>query len=324
MDPDRQVRNVACVVYDQLSLFEAGIASEVFGIERPEFEQPLYRFRVAQAEPGSLRSHGGLRLRADGGLRLLCGADLIIIPGWRDHRKAPPAALLRALRRAHGRGAQLLSICTGAFALAAAGLLDGRAATTHWRYATAFRERFPLVDLQPDVLYVDAGSIITSAGSAAGIDACLHVVRRHHGAAVANRIARTMVTPPHRQAGQAQFVPAPLGPAAGGGIGPVLEWARARLSKPVRVADMAQRAAMSERNFLRRFSAQVGMGPKQWLRRERVAAAQVLLEQSVQGMESVAQAVGFGSASALRTAFRQTIGAPPTLHRRQFGGLLGR
>lgn len=318
------IPTVACLAYDDLSLFEAGIASEVFGIERPEFERPLYRYRVAQVEPGLLRARGGLRLQADGGLRLLGGADLIIVPGWRHHREKPPEALLRALRRAHERGAQLLSICTGAFVLAATGLLDGRAATTHWRYAAAFRERFPRVDLQPDVLYVDEGSIVTSAGSAAGIDACLHVVRRHHGSAVANQIARTMVTPPHRQAGQAQYVPAPLGPAPRGGLGPVLDWARSHLGEPLRVEDMAARAAMSQRNFLRHFSAQVGTGPKQWLRRERVAAAQTLLEQTAHGLDTVAHAVGFGSASALRAAFRETIGASPTVHRRQFGNALAR
>ena len=314
-------RSVVCVAYDDLSLFEAGIASEVFGLERPEFEHPLYRFRVAQIEPGMLRSRGGLQLRADGGLGLLNRADLVIVPGWRG--TDAPEALQRALRRAHARGAQLLSICTGAFVLAEAGLLDGLEATTHWRYVPAFRERFPKVAWLADVLYVDTGSIVTSAGSAAGIDACLHVVRRHHGSAVANLVARTMVTPPHRQAGQAQFIPMPVGPATRSSLGPVLDWARARLDKPLRVGDMAGRAAMSERNFLRHFSAQVGIGPKEWLRRERVAAAQALLERSSQRLEAVAQAVGFGSAAALRAAFRQTIGVPPTLHRRQFGSREG-
>lgn len=242
-----------------------------------------------------------------------------MVPGWRDHAETPPVALLRAVQRAHARGAELLSICTGAFVLAAAGLLDGLAATTHWRYAEAFRGRFPSVDLRPDVLYVDQGLIVTSAGSAAGIDACLHVVRRHHGPEVANAIARTMVTPPHRQAGQAQYVPAPVAPAGRGGIGPVLDWARERLAEPIRVADLAEQAAMSERNFLRHFSAQVGIGPKAWLRRERVAAAQALLERSSHRIKSVAISVGFGSASALRAAFAQTVGASPSLHRWQFG-----
>ena len=310
-------RSVVCVAYDNLSLFEAGIASEVFGLDRPEFPRALYLFRIVQADPGVLRARGGLQLRTNGGLRLLGSADVVIIPGWRG--TVVPDALLRALRRAHQRGAELLSICTGAFVLAEAGLLDGRAATTHWRYVPAFRERFPAVDWRPDVLYVDAGSILTSAGSAAGIDACLHLVRRHHGSAVANLVARTMVTPPHRQAGQAQFIPMPIGPTSRSGVGPVLDWARENLNRPLRISDLADRAAMSERNFLRRFSAQVGIGPKEWLRRERVAAAQALLERSSQRLEAVAQAVGFGSASALRTAFRETVGVSPAMHRRQFG-----
>jgi AraC family transcriptional activator FtrA len=310
---------VVCLAYDRLSLFEAGIACEVFGVERPELERPLYRFRVAQAEPGVLRSQGGLSIRSQGGLRLLAGADLVVVPGWRDHRETPPPDMLRALRAAYARGARVLSICTGAFVLAAAGLLDGRAATTHWRHAPAFRERFPAVDLRPDVLYVDEGDVITSAGSAAGIDACLHVVRQDHGAAVANLVARTMVTPPHRDGGQAQFIAAPVPAREAGAMAPVMDWARSRLHRPLRVADMAARAAMSERSFLRHFSNQVGIGPKAWLRRERVALAQQLLERSGKRLEAVAEAAGFGSVTAMRAAFRDIAGGPPTRHRRQFG-----
>ena len=312
------VPTVVCIAYDGLSLFEAGIASEVFGIERPEFDRPLYRFRMAQAEPGVLRSRGGVSIQTQGGLRLLNGASLIIVPGWRDHREAPGTEMLRALRRAHERGSRLLSICTGAFVLAAAGVLDGRSATTHWRYAQAFRERFPKVNLRPEVLYVDEGSVITSAGSAAGIDACLHVVRRDHGSAVANTVARTMVTPPHRAGGQAQFIPSPVAEDEDGAMAPVMDWARGRLHQPLRMCDLAARAAMSERSFLRHFSAQVGMGPKEWMRRERVALAQRLLERSGKGLETVADEVGFGSVTALRAAFRDIAGGPPTQHRRQF------
>lgn len=314
--------DVACIAYDGLSLFEAGIASEVFGVERPEFDGPLYRFRMVQGEPGVLRSQGGLSIQSQGGLRLLNGASLIIVPGWRDHREPPGPELKRALRRAHERGSRLLSICTGAFVLAAAGVLDGRSATTHWRYVQAFRDRFPKVNLQPEVLYVDEGDVITSAGSAAGIDACLHVVRKDHGSAVANIIARTMVTPPHRSGGQAQFIPAPVARGDGGlmalGMAPVMEWARSRLQGPLRVCDLAARAAMSERNFLRRFRAQVGVGPKEWLRRERVAVAQHLLERSGKRLETVAGEAGFGSVTALRAAFRDIAGGPPTQHRKQF------
>lgn len=310
--------SVACVAYDQWSLFEAGIASEVFGVERREIARPLYRFRMAQGESGMLRSSGGLRVKAHGGLRLIADADLVVIPGWRDHRERPPAPLLAALRAANRRGARLLSICTGAFVLAAAGLLDERSATTHWRYCQAFRERFPRVELRPDVLYVDEDDVITSAGSAAGIDACLHVVRKDYGVAVANLVARTMVTAPHRAAGQAQFVPSPVAREEDGAIAPVLEWARQRIRHPLLVADLAKRAAMSERTFLRHFNAQVGVGPKQWLRRERVFIAQQLLETSKKRLQAVADATGFGSVTAMRAAFLDTAGTTPTQHRRQF------
>lgn len=312
------IPSVVCIVYDGLSLFEAGIASEVFGTAHPEPGRTLYRFRMAQAEPGVLRARGGLRLQAHGGLRLLRDADLIIVPGWRDHRETPPTPLLAALRAAHGRGARLLSICTGAFVLAAAGLLDGRSATTHWRYATAFRDRFPSVNLQPEVLYVDEGDVITSAGSAAGIDACLHALRKDHGVAVANTVARAMVTPPHRGGGQVQFVPAPVARDDTGLMAPVMDWARARIHRPLRVSELAARSAMSERSFLRHFTTQVGVGPKEWLRRERVARAQQLLEQTGKRLEAVAEDAGFGSVTAMRAAFRDLTGAPPTQHRKQF------
>jgi AraC family transcriptional activator FtrA len=318
MRSDGEPPIVICIAYDGLSLFEAGIASEVFGVDRPEIDGVLYRFRIAQGEPGVLRSRGGLSIQSQGGLRLLNGASLIIVPGWRDHRETPGPQLLRALRAAHDRGSRLLSICTGAFVLAAAGVLDGRSATTHWRYAQAFRERFPAVDLLPEVLYADEGDVITSAGSAAGIDACLHVVRKDYGSAVANIVARTMVTPPHRAGGQLQYIPSSVAIDEGGSLAPVMDWARSRLHRPLRMGDLAARAAMSERSFLRHFRAQVGMGPMEWLRRERVAVAQQLLERSAKRLETVADEAGFGSVTALRTAFREIAGGPPTQHRRQF------
>lgn len=313
---------VVSIAYDNWSLFEAGIVSEVFGLPRPEFPRPLYRFRVARAETGLLRSRGGLRIQVDGGLRLLRSAQLIIVPGWRNHLETPPRELLDAIASAHRRGSQLMSICTGAFVLAAAGVLDGRCATTHWRYAQVFRDRFPNVTLRPDVLYVDEGDVITSAGSAAGIDACLHVVRRDHGSRIANVIARTMVTPPHRDGTQAQFVPQPLPLQVSHSVAPAMEWARRHLSDSLRVADMAARAAMSQRTFLRHFMQQVGLGPKDWLRRERVASAQLLLETSRIGLDAVAQRAGFGSVETMRTAFRDIVGAPPSRHRALFGGLV--
>ncbi|MGL4576650.1 MAG: helix-turn-helix domain-containing protein, partial [Burkholderiaceae bacterium] len=280
----------------------------------------LYRYRVAQAEPGLLRASGGVQIRADGGLSLLQKADLIVVPGWRDHAEPPPKQLVVALQRAHARGAQLLSLCTGAFVLAASALLDRRAATTHWRYLKSFSERFPNVEPRADVLYVDQGSIVTSAGSAAAIDACLHVVRQHHGARIANLVARTMVTPPHRNGNQAQFVITPVVSSSEGGLGQVLDWARTRLGRPLRIADLASRAAMSERTFLRKFVAQVGMTPKAWLCRERVMAAQAMLETTPKQLDAIAQSVGFGSTTTLRDAFRRTIGTSPSGHRAHFRG----
>ena len=315
--PTRAPR-VVSLAYRGWSLFEAGIVNEVFGLTRPEFPRALYQYQVAQAESGELRAAGDVAIRADGNLKLLRRADVIVIPGWRDHRDEPPSSVLDALRAAHRRGARLLSICTGAFVLAAAGLLDGRRATTHWRYADAFRSRFPDVTLLADVLYVDEGDILTSAGSAAGIDACLHVVRSDYGTDIANLIARTMVTPPHRAAGQAQFVPAPVPSRDIHGVSPVMDWARSRLMHPLRIAELAKKAAMSERTFLRRFTEQVGIGPKRWLRRERVVLAQRLLETSIQPLSAVARATGFSTVEALRAAFKDTIGAPPSEHRRMF------
>lgn len=313
--------SVVCVVYEGLSLFEVGIAYEVFGIDRPEVDRRLYRFRVAQAEPGVLRAPGGLRIQASGGLRLLRGADLVVVPGWRDHRETPSAELLAALKAVHRRGTRMLSICTGAYVLAAAGLLDRRSATTHWRFTADFRERFPLVDLKPDVLYVEDGNIITSAGSAAGIDACLHVVRKDHGVSVANIVARTMVTSAHRGGGQVQFVPAPVPRNEHAQMAPVLDWARERLHQPLRVNELAERAAMSERSFLRHFTAQLGIGPMEWIRRERVGLAQQQLEHTDKRLEAVADAVGFGSVAAMRAAFRDLVGSAPTEHRKQFRGM---
>lgn len=310
--------SVVCLVYEGLSLFEAGVAAEVFAQPRPEVGRELYRFAMAQTERGELRSQAGLRVRADGGLELLRGADLVIVPGWRDHREPPGKAVVRALRQAHAQGSRLLSICSGAFVLASTGLLDGRAATTHWRYAEAFQALFPRVELRPDVLYVDEGDIITSAGSSAGIDACLHIVRQDHGFEVANLVARTMVTAAHRSGGQAQFIPAPVARKAAGQVAPVLDWARERLHTPLKVSEMAAKAAMSERSFLRHFHEQVGVAPVQWLRRERVALAQQLLECGGRRLEAVALSVGFGSATALRAAFKDVVGASPTQHRKQF------
>lgn len=309
---------VVSLAFAGLSVFEAGIAAEVFGAARPELPAPLYRYQVAQAEPGLLRTTGGFRMRCDAGLELLRQAHCIVIPGWRDVNERPPQRLLDALKAAYARGACLLSICSGAFVLAATGLLDGRPATTHWRYVQALRSMYPQVRVDPDVLYVDDGRIVTSAGSAAGIDACLHLVRRDYGAEVANIVARTMVCSPHRNGGQAQFIPAPLAARAQSGLSPVLDWARGHLGEPISIPHLAKRAAMSERTFLRRFGEQVGTTPKAWLTHQRVFAAQKLLETTQSSLEDIASACGFGSISAFRLAFRSEAGIPPSVYRERF------
>jgi AraC family transcriptional regulator, transcriptional activator FtrA len=309
---------VVAIVYQRMSLFELGIVAEVFGSHRPDFPGPLFTLKFAQAEPGELRAIGGLRLQTDGGLRLLHSADIVVLPGWRDARDAAPVALQRALVRALARGARVVSICSGAFVLASAGMLDGRRATTHWRYVDLFRERFPLVDLDPDVLYVEDGPILTSAGSAAGIDACLQVVRRHYGAEVANTVARAMVTNPHRAGGQAQYVHRPVAIRPDRSLAPLLEWARRHLGSGMSVSALARRAAVSDRTLLRKFISEVGITPKAWLQNERIAEAQRLLESTETSLDGVAEAVGYSTLSAFRTAFRQTAGVAPAAYRISF------
>ncbi len=309
---------VVAILYQGMSLFELGIVAEVFGGTRPDFPTPLFRLKFAQAEPGELSAVGGLRLRAHGGLGLLRGADCVVVPGWRDARDAPPPALMRALVRARDRGSRVISLCSGAFVLASAGILDNRRATTHWRYADLFRERFPQVQFDPDVLYVEDGKIMTSAGSAAGIDACLQVVRGHYGADVANTVARAMVTNPHRAGGQAQYVRRPLAIRPDRSLAPLLEWARSQLGHVTTVSALAKRAAVSDRTLLRKFISEVGVTPKAWLQKERISEAQRLLEATETPLEGIAEAVGYSTIGAFRTAFRQTAGVAPATYRSNF------
>jgi AraC family transcriptional activator FtrA len=302
--------------YDRLALFELAIAVEVFGLPRPELTVPWYSFEVCSVDAGELRATGAIRVRAARGLGALERADTIIVPGWRDPEELPPARLLRALRR--GRGARLASICSGVFVLAAAGVLEGRRATTHWRYTEQLRQRYPGVRVEPDVLYVEDGRVFTSAGSAAGIDLCLHLVRLDHGAKIANQVARRLVVPPHRDGGQAQFVASPIPAAPGGGLAAALDWALAHLDQPLGVADLARAAAVSPRTFVRRFRAEQGGTPHRWLTRQRVLAAQRRLEGGRESIEEVAGAVGFGTAQTLRLQFRRILGTSPTSYRRRF------
>jgi len=309
-------RKVAVLVYDGLCTFEYGIAVEMFGIARPELER-WYRFTSCAVDRGPMRAAGGLSVRAEHGLEGLSRAGTIIVPGWRGADAAPPPALLDALRAAHKRGARLLSFCSGVFVLAAAGLLDGRAATTHWRYAETLASRYPRIQLAPDVLYVDEGNVMTSAGSAAAIDLSLHLIRRDYGPRIANQVARRAVVPTHRDGGQAQFIPAPL-PEQGAALGGLLEWMRRRLEQPLPISVLAERARMSERTLLRRFEEATGHSPKQWLVHERLARARELLEGSDLAVEQIADRCGFGSADTLRHHFRRAIKLSPARYRERF------
>lgn len=310
---------VVILAYDGLCTFEFGIAVEIFGLARPEFDFPWYEHRIAAVDQGPMRAMGGIQVLADGGLELLDHARTIIIPGWRDRNATVPEALLTALRRAHGRGARLLSICSGVFVLAATGLLDGRSATTHWRYTQELAERFPNIQVDPDVLYVDSGQLITSAGSAAGIDACLHLVARDFGTQVANSVARRLVMSPQRTGGQAQFIPTPVSPTPRSDLSRVMQWARERLHEPLEVREMASEAAMSERTFLRRFSEASGQSPKSWLQHERLGRARELLESTDQNTEQIAGQCGYRSVESFRVAFRSVVGVPPSVYRERFG-----
>ncbi|WP_432807256.1 transcriptional regulator FtrA [Microvirga terrae] len=313
-------RFVVALAYDRLSTFEFGIAVEIFGLPRPEMGPDWYRFAVCAIEPGPLRAVGGFQITADGGLELLDEADTIVIPGWRGaHAEPVPPALVEALRLAHERGARLMSICSGVFALAATGLLSGRRATTHWHHVENLSRLYPDVIVEPDVLYVDEGRVLTSAGSAAGIDLCLHVVRTDFGPEIANRLARRLVVPPHREGGQAQFIERPVPPAREGlRFAPLFDRMRARLGEEQPVARLAAEAGMSVRTFLRRFKAATGLPPGEWLLAERLARARELLESTGWSIEDIAGATGFGSAATLRHHFRTRLGTSPAAYRSRF------
>ena len=311
---------VVAVAYDRLCTFEFGCVVELFALPRPELEVPWYRFAVCAAEDGPIRAAGGITLCAPYTLKLLDRADTIVIPGWRDADEAPPEALLRKLRAAARRGARLCSICSGVFVLAAAGVLDGKTVTTHWRYAEKLKARYPALRVEPDALYVDEGAVMTSAGSAAGLDMLLHLVRRDHGAAVANRVAQRLVVPPHRDGGQAQFVPRPMPPEDDGGrLARLIDWMRAHAAAEHTVESLARRASMSARTLQRRFREATGLGPYDWLIRERVALAKDMLETRPRlSIGVIAQRAGFGSEESLRRHFGRIALTSPAAYRQQF------
>jgi AraC family transcriptional activator FtrA len=310
--------HVAILAYDGLCTFEFGCAVELFALERPEFGVAWYSHAVCAAEPGPLRAMGGLLVHAPHTLEALAEADTIVIPGWRDADAAPPAVLLQALRAAHARGARICSICSGAFVLAHAGLLDGRRATTHWRYLARLRERFPRVQIDPDALYIDEGGIVTSAGSAAGLDMLLHLVRRDFGFEVASRVAQRLVIPAHRGGDQAQWVARPLPAEDGNAIARLMDWVRENLRAAHTVASMAAQAHLGTRTFQRRFKDSTGLSPQAWLVRERVGLAARLLEtRPALGIDAVADLAGLGSQESLRRHFRAHGLPPPARYRRR-------
>ena len=310
---------VAALVTHGAAPFELAVACEVFGIDRSEqLGVPWYRFMVVAGDEPPIRTDAGFTIDTPHRLPDLDRADTIVVPAW--HGDAEPSAeIVDAIRAAHQRGARLLSVCSGAFALAAAGILDGRRATTHWAHTERLRRQYPAIDVDPDVLYVDEGDVLTSAGTAAGIDLCLHVVRKDFGAEVANAVARRMVVPPHRDGGQAQYIDGPV-PACEGNdpFADTMAWMLEHVGEDLSVEQLARRARTSPRTFARRFRASTGTTPHQWLLRQRVLLAQQLLETTDEPVERVAQRCGFASAAGLRQHFTRVVSASPQAYRRTF------
>ena len=313
---------VAVVAFDGISPFHLSVPCVVFGEDRSGSGLPEFDFRVCAAETGALATTAGFSIAVTHGLEALADADTIIVPSWRDPAETPPAALLDALRDAHARGAQLVGLCLGAFVLAAAGILDGRPASTHWACADDFARRYPRVRLDPDVLYVDDGNVLTSAGTAAGLDCCLHVLRKMVGAQLANQVARRLVVPPHRQGGQAQYVQQPMPPnVRGDRLSELLDWVSGNLDAPHTLDTLATRALMSRRTFTRRFRLATGTTVSAWLLAQRLARAQQLLESSDESVEAIAGIAGFGSAASLRQHFAEAFRTSPSAWRREFRGV---
>src|SRR6478736_2095710 len=312
------IKSVAMIVVPNFSIFEFATAFEVFGIDRSDRGNgvPAFDFRVCAPEPGDVPLKSGLSMHVGLGLEATADADLVVMaPYGRD--EDVPESVLEALRAAHARGAWVMSICSGTFALGEAGLLDGRRCTTHWMYADDLARRFPTAEVDPAVLYVEDRGVISSAGTAAGIDACLHLIRRELGAQQAAAVARRMVVPPHRDGGQAQYVDTPL-PCDADTLAPLLAWMVENLEEEMSVPDLAARAFVSERTFARRFRAETGTTPAAWITRQRVVRAQEMLERSDASIEEIARLCGFGTAAVLRHHFARTLGTSPQQYRRTF------
>ncbi|WP_248961699.1 transcriptional regulator FtrA [Sphaerisporangium perillae] len=317
--PVRRGPKVSVLAYQGMSVFEIGIVTEVFGLPRPEFDLPWYQLSVCAEHQGPVGVIGGASLRTPHGLEEFAAAETVIVPGVPDVTAAPSPDLVAALRLAHRRGARIMSICSGAFALAEAGLLDGRRATTHWRYADLLSRRYPAVQVDPNVLYIDDDDVLTSAGSAAGLDLCLHVIRRDFGAAIANAVARRLVIQPHRDGGQAQFIEAPMTVTPDDDrVAKSMAWALEHLADPLTVETLARQAHMSTRTYLRHFARSTGTTPIRWLIDQRVRASLVLLETAGTPIEEIAKAVGFDTPVTYRHHFGRAMRTSPSAYRRAF------
>ena len=313
------MRSVAVVIQSGFAPFEFGLACEAFGLDRTDDGIPNFDFRIVTPDPGVVPANIGFSVNVERGLDAAADADIVVLsPIPREHWGAVDPRVIEVVRAAHARGAWLLSVCSGAFVIAAAGVLDGQRATTHWRYADVMASMYPSIEVDPDVLYVQSGRIITSAGTAAGLDACLHLLRQELGAELTNRIARRMVVAPQRDGGQAQFIASPLPAAPSLSLAPVTEWMLQNLVAELSVDLLAARAHMSARTFARRFKADLGATPAAWLARQRLLHAQRLLEETDLGLDRIATECGFGSAAVLRQNFARTLGLTPTGYRARF------
>ncbi|CAM3506567.1 GlxA family transcriptional regulator [Kibdelosporangium persicum] len=312
-----RAHSVVMAVTEDMPVFEAAVPCQVFGVDRPHLADPWYSFTVVPVGNRPVRLSPGFTVAPVSGGWDLGTTDTLVVPACTNVHDAPPAELVAVVREAYERGIRILSICSGAFILAAAGVLDGRRATTHWLHADELSRRYPAVRVDPSVLYVEDANVITSAGTVAGIDACLHVVRIDHGAAVAAELARRLVTPPHRDGGQAQYRPAaPV--VRDDWLAPLLDWADEHLHLPLTTADLAARANVSVRTVERRFAEALGMSPLRWLLQQRVRRAQQLLETSDRPVSWIADTCGFGGAAGLRAHFARIVGMSPTTYRRTF------
>jgi AraC family transcriptional activator FtrA len=312
-------RTVSVLAYDGMTAFEAGIVIEVFGLVWPDIDEPWYELKVCTETPDPIRVIGGATLSTPYGLEEFAAADTVVVPSIANPAEVISPQLIEALQHAHSSGARIVSICSGAFALAAAGLLDGRRATTHWRYADQLRERYPSIHVDPEPLYTDEGDVLTSAGCAAGLDLALHLVRKDLGAAVANAVARRLVIQPYRSGGQAQYIESPMPPdPVDAPVARSLGWALEHLAEPIGVPDLAREAGLSPRTYLRHFTRETGTTPAKWLIAQRIQAALAMLETGDAPVEEIALAAGFATPVTFRHHFAKAVKTSPSAYRRTF------